>query len=285
MARYKIKNFIISYIILSILVLSSANSLAQLRFDYPIEKLEPVKIIATYTIKYQQDSLNPNFIKQEDMLLFLGQQKSLFVSSGSYSYDTVMRRLSSTHEYQNFILSSQRQNYRTSFRFWIFKNYPYGKITCHDHVIGGMFKYIEDIDLFNWQLTNDTATIQGYKSQKATCNFGGRSWIAWFSPEIPYSDGPYKFNGLPGLILKVADTKNHYVFVLESIGRPPKELMIDYRVKDFMETTKYGFFSAEDSFREDIIDRAKAAGIGYEDQQRAAQNMAMRNNPIELNRK
>ena len=285
MKRYRIEYLLIRNIFLLHLILTPFISSAQFRFDHPIEQLEPVKIIATYSLKYQQDSLNPNFIKQEDMQLLLGQQTSLFVSSGTYSYDTVMRKLSSMHEYQSFISSPRRQNYRTSFRFWIFKNYPVGKITCIDHVIGGMFKYIEDLDLFNWQLTGDTATIAGYKSQKAICDFGGRSWTAWFAPEIPFNDGPYKFNGLPGLIIKLHDNHNHYVFDIESIERPNIELMIDFRKKDFIETTKQGFFMAKDSFRKDIIDRAKAAGLGREDQQRAARNLSMRNNPIELKRK
>lgn len=34
-------------------------------------------------------------------------------------------------------------------------------------------------------------------TQKATCDFAGRKWIAWFTTEIPIQDGPYKFYGLP----------------------------------------------------------------------------------------
>ena len=42
--------------------------------------------------------------------------------------------------------------------------------------------------------------------------FGGRIWTAWFAPEIKTSDGPYKFLGLPGLILKLEDDKGDYRF-------------------------------------------------------------------------
>lgn len=48
--------------------------------------------------------------------------------------------------------------------------------------------------------------------EKATTVFRGRTYEAWFTPDIPVSDGPWKFSGLPGLILEVHDSKNHYVF-------------------------------------------------------------------------
>lgn len=139
--------------------------------------------------------------------------------------------------------------------------------------------------MFHWKLTNDTSTILGYQAQKATCDFGGRSWVAWFSSEIPFNDGPYKFNGLPGLIMKVYDTRYHYVFEIVSIEKPEKELMIEFVEKEYLEISKLGFFKAEDGFRNDIISRAKEAGLSNEIQQSVARRMEERNNPIELQRK
>jgi len=79
-------------------------------------------------------------------------------------------------------------------------------------------KYIvkQDIDL-NWHLENSFDTILGYKVQKATTDFGGRQWIAWFTQEIPIQDGPYKFKNLPGLILKVEDSTKNHTFELKGI--------------------------------------------------------------------
>jgi len=55
------------------MLLFSLPASAQLRFDYPITELEPTELIFTYLLKYQQDSLNPDFIRQDNMLLFLGK--------------------------------------------------------------------------------------------------------------------------------------------------------------------------------------------------------------------
>ncbi|WP_294307009.1 GLPGLI family protein [uncultured Chryseobacterium sp.] len=69
-------------------------------------------------------------------------------------------------------------------------------------------------DPIKWKLENDTKNYLGFKVQKATTDFGGRKWIAWFTKEIPFSEGPYKFQRLPGLILQIKDTQENYIFNL-----------------------------------------------------------------------
>ena len=71
------------------------------------------------------------------------------------------------------------------------------------------------MSIINWEIKNETKTISDYKCQKAIGSFAGRNYIAWFTSEIPISDGPYKFNGLPGLIIKINDSRNHYEFLLK----------------------------------------------------------------------
>lgn len=66
--------------------------------------------------------------------------------------------------------------------------------------------------LQQWSVQTDTLTVCGYLCQKATCTFRGRDFEAWFTPDIPVSNGPWKFGGLPGLILKVYDTRHLYTF-------------------------------------------------------------------------
>lgn len=46
----------------------------------------------------------------------------------------------------------------------------------------------------------------------AKTNFRGRIWTAFFTPEIPIKEGPWKLCGLPGIILKASDSKNHYSY-------------------------------------------------------------------------
>jgi hypothetical protein len=81
------------------------------------------------------------------------------------------------------------------------------------------------------------------------------------------------------------DTRYHYVFEIVIIEKPEKELMIEFVEKEYLEISKLGFFKAEDGFRNDIISRAKEAGLSNEIQQSVARRMEERNNPIELQRK
>lgn len=274
---------IIQNLLLLLTITFSMQAYTQLQFEYEYTDIEPVELVATYTLKYLQDTTNPDFLRNVDMLLFLGQNTSKFISREKYSADTIMKSIANSDQYQEFLMNPNKPFPKV--RYGIYKNYPEGMLTFIEHVIGGTYKFEENLDLFNWQLIEDTTTISNYRAQKASCDFGGRSWVAWFSPEVPYSDGPYKFNGLPGLIVKIYDTQKHYVFELISIEKPEKEIMIDMKEKDYIETNKQGFYRAKDAFRDDIISRAKAAGIDRKGQQTAARNMAERNNPIELKRK
>lgn len=71
-------------------------------------------------------------------------------------------------------------------------------------------EYEEPIPQFDWKLSTDTMTMCNYLCMRAETEFRGRKWIAWFTLDIPISQGPWKFGGLPGLILEIKDTEGHY---------------------------------------------------------------------------
>ncbi|WP_411897566.1 GLPGLI family protein [Elizabethkingia occulta] len=75
-----------------------------------------------------------------------------------------------------------------------------------------------------WKILPDKDKVGELVVQKATANYGGRNWKAWFSTEIPILDGPYVFSGLPGLIVKIEDEKKDYQFALTEIKKSGKQL-------------------------------------------------------------
>lgn len=77
--------------------------------------------------------------------------------------------------------------------------------------------YTEPTGMQKWTVGAETQLILGHKCQKATCNWRGRNFVAWFASDIPVRLGPWKFNGLPGLILKVYDTEKLYVYEAVSL--------------------------------------------------------------------
>lgn len=83
-------------------------------------------------------------------------------------------------------------------------------------------EYSEDLASPEWHITPDTQMILGYTCQRATTKYFGREYIAWFAKDIPYSSGPWKLMGLPGLILQAYDTKGEYSFTATSIVYKPE---------------------------------------------------------------
>ena len=74
------------------------------------------------------------------------------------------------------------------------------------------YKSIDSLGVPKWQLKKDTITILGQLCQKAVTYFRGRNYNAWFANKIPFNVGPYKFVGLPGLILRISDDKGRFKF-------------------------------------------------------------------------
>lgn len=70
----------------------------------------------------------------------------------------------------------------------------------------------------SWKLLNDTKVSGSYTLKKATVNFRGRDYIAWYSEEVAFNAGPWKFSGLPGLIFEVKDTSNKYHWQLTKLS-------------------------------------------------------------------
>lgn len=126
----------------------------------------------------------------------------------------------------------------------VYKNYPKGEMYVQDAAGRSLIGYYTDDYIpQDWQIEQDTMTYLGYHCQKATCTWRGRDYVAWFTPEIPVNDGPMKFFGLPGLIVKVADTDNAYSFELKGIEKLNKPIYFNTKTfsknyPDFEPTTR-----------------------------------------------
>ena len=66
----------------------------------------------------------------------------------------------------------------------------------------------ETINRPQWVILNETKKIDNFNCTKAVTEFRGRHYTAWFTEEIPTVFGPWKLNGLPGLIVQVNDATN-----------------------------------------------------------------------------
>ena len=81
--------------------------------------------------------------------------------------------------------------------------------------------YVEEIaPKINWKIEKETKKIGKLTCKKATTHFRGRNYSAWFTTDIPLPFGPWKLNGLPGLILEVYDTNKNVYWYFKRIEYP-----------------------------------------------------------------
>ncbi|KQC31856.1 hypothetical protein AAU57_14680 [Nonlabens sp. YIK11] len=103
--------------------------------------------------------------------------------------------------------------------------------------------YVKDsIPSIAWDIKEETKVIGGLSCTKAEASFNGRDYTAWFTFEIPLPYGPWKLNGLPGIILEAYDTNKEIFFYFKSIEYPSKnELFI---TKPFLSDKKSEWISS-----------------------------------------
>ena len=101
-------------------------------------------------------------------------------------------------------------------------NHPTGELIARLNIFDQSFNVTEDIPDFNWQVTEEKKVVAGYTCHQATGMHRGRKFTAWFTPQIPVNAGPWKFSGLPGLILEVNEDEGKYNWYCKNI-KPLKE--------------------------------------------------------------
>jgi GLPGLI family protein len=173
-------------------------------------------------------ALNAEDINKEDTYIDLGQLQigkkcikycSLFAENADNTFEKWWKANPHSPVYQNFLGMKGREPTNWSEYQWsglFFKGDTLTEWATMPFRIFQHYRYSEPIPKMFWSFSQETQTICGYKCQKATCHWRGRDFVAWFTTEIPIRRGPWKFGGLPGLILKVYDTDHFYTF--EAIG-------------------------------------------------------------------
>ncbi|WP_417429143.1 GLPGLI family protein [Halpernia sp.] len=173
-----------------------------------------------YNYTYIKDTLNKTNINKELMYLDINKEGSKFYSRDVFVQDSTMMALYEkqikTTGGMNVIAAPQSN--KGSFRNKIFKTYPKYEVSMETRIGRDVFKVSDDRPII-WKILPEKEKIDNWETQKATTEFGGRKWTAWFSTELPFQDGPYKFHGLPGLIVKMEDNSKTHQFDLKGVSK------------------------------------------------------------------
>ena len=105
-----------------------------------------------------------------------------------------------------------------------------------------------------WEMGSERKQIGAYECRKATGAYAGRNYTVWFAPDLPFSDGPWKLGGLPGLILEAHDDKNEVAFVVKEISKNTdarRTVMSFLRDENSIETNPRAYRRARMAFEQD----------------------------------
>ncbi|MGG5207897.1 GLPGLI family protein [Chryseobacterium sp. MIQD13] len=179
-----------------------------------------------YEYKFIPDSNNKEEVKKEMMLLDINKTGSAY-----YSHDKFVADSTSKADLEKQINSGSgnininRRERPGQVSYKVTKTYPDFKTYLFTSISTDKYKILEDKKP-EWKILSDKQKIGEYNTQKAVTSYGGREWTAWFSSDIPFQDGPYKFYGLPGLIVKLEDATGSHIMTLvgnKKIQNPAEE--------------------------------------------------------------
>jgi GLPGLI family protein len=145
---------------------------------------------------------------------------------------------------------------------YIYKNREQNKLISEEFALA--ICYIKDsLNLFNWEIKKERIEILGYTCTRAEASYRGRDYVAYFTLDLPFTAAPWKFHGLPGVILK-ANSKDSFLNMeaSEIKIRKSEPIINPYRKEKLISWDEY-----EQIYRESIeklieIDKAETAKFG-----------------------
>jgi GLPGLI family protein len=201
------------------------------------QKPDTAIAVITYAFSHMRDTANPGKLYKENMKLFLGRRSSV--------YKTGDKELSDSLAAESFKASGGKAiTVAIPFTFAQIFMYPDShELWVFDRVLFDKYLMEDEWPAIDWKITDQTKKISQLNCQKAIGTWRGRTYEAWFCADLPFHAGPWKLNGLPGLILEAIDTRSQVSFKFEGyrtlndgkivIKLPSKNEAKPATVKDF----------------------------------------------------
>lgn len=185
---------------------------------------------AIYKMEEIKDSVNSKY-SSDIIRLDISPNKSFCYSEYTWFLDSIKQLPNGNQIWDEMFLAAFNKDgaktraypHRRN-TFEVIKDRASNLMTTYDYLDSQYFEYTDSIKELNWTITDSITTIGDYDCVYAVCDYHGRRWEAWFCPEIPWSDGPWKLCGLPGLIIKASDTNGLYKFELSGLSRLDQDL-------------------------------------------------------------
>ena len=193
---------------------------------------DTVKAKAIYSFRHTQDTTQRSQQFEEQMVLLLGRNASAYLSMERILQDEKIKK-ELEEQIKNaepgkmaFNINRSSAKKLNTAELYQFANEK--KLITKMRLVNN-YLIEEQLTPIDWKISNETKVIKGLNCQQATAHFKGRDYTAWFCPDLPFQSGPWKLNGLPGLIIEAYDINKEVIFNFESFEEvknkaPEKEL-------------------------------------------------------------
>lgn len=223
---------------------------------------DSVNLKIWYEISIKSDSVK-NTLQKDIAILEIGQLYSKYYSYLIYKRDSMMNEDANSGKGMSELLQNMGRYNTGGNPTFIYRQFAGNNFTITSEIATDKF-IMSDTLTIKWVIKPDSLIIKGFSCQKATTYFRGRNYIAWFSTSLPVSAGPWKFYGLPGLIMKLADIEDIFNFQLTGIEylNPKKPMKFDYNGR--MLTTRKKFMQSFDYYYNDPVGYMKnVSGLNF----------------------
>lgn len=232
--------------------------------------IKPV-LRAQYLLTFKEFN-NKDTKAEETFVLIANKDVAVFKTVNAYFVDSLKAKQASLQELFPYFDTDRQEQILVNKK----------KIEVTNSVMDTEIGYKEDNN-FNWKLLYKTSMINGIKCQQAETHKFGRLWTACFAPEYQIPFGPYKFNGLPGLILEVKDSENEFIFTLKELKNYKKDYPLNRFSKvKYLTKKEYGVVRKNLSSNFTLAGRIKLPAEEIKKMQKAAEEKLKNLNPIEI---
>ena len=131
----------------------------------------------------------------------------------------------------------------------LFKNLESKEVFSEYDILGAHFFVNDSLHNMDWTLMeNVSEEVLGYACKKAKSTFHGREYEVFYTDEIAISNGPWKFGGLPGMILKVVAKSDRETYKMECYGIEKHKQNTESEFTNYLKKNKKKKFQTWDEF-------------------------------------
>ncbi|SDP20981.1 GLPGLI family protein [Mucilaginibacter sp. OK268] len=183
------------------------------------QKPDTAQVLVHYKFSHVRDTTNREHPYTENMILIVGKNAGAYKSYDKRLQDALFKKQVQEQEANSVDghVNIQRRSSGSGTEYYQFPNGK--KMVRKEPLLFNNYLITDALPAIDWKISSDTATFGGLHCQKATTHFKGRDYTAWFSPDLPLHIGPWKLNGLPGVIVEAYDTKKEVDFKFDGIEK------------------------------------------------------------------